>query len=144
MNMKTYQPKQKDVKREWHLIDVKGEVLGRTATRIATFLMGKHKATYSNHMDMGDWVVVKNADKIELTGKKREKKVYYTHSGYPGGLKEIKVSKLLKERPEKVIEKAVYGMLPDNRLKSKRMNRLKIYAGDRNPYAGKFEKEVEK
>lgn len=74
--MKTYQPKQKDVKRGWHLIDAKGEVLGRTATRIAAFLMGKHKASYSNHMDMGDWVVVKNADKIELTGKKREQKVY--------------------------------------------------------------------
>jgi large subunit ribosomal protein L13 len=142
--MKTYQPKGKDIKREWHLFDVKGEVLGRTATQIAKILMGKHKATYATHMDMGDWVVVKNVDKIVLTGKKREQKVYRRHSGYPGGLKEIKVSKLLETRPERVLELAVSGMLPDNRLKSKRLRRLKIYSGDRNPYADKFTKEVEK
>jgi large subunit ribosomal protein L13 len=142
--MKTYQPKGKDIKREWHLFDVKGEVLGRTATQIAKLLMGKHKATYATHMDMGDWVVVKNVDKIVLTGKKREQKVYRRHSGYPGGLKEIKVSKLLETRPERVLELAVSGMLPDNRLKSKRLRRLKIYSGDRNPYADKFTKEVEK
>lgn len=136
--MKTYQPKVSEIKREWHLIDVTGKVLGRSATEIARFLMGKHKPTYSQHMDMGDYVVVVNASKITLTGKKSEQKVYYTHSGYPGGLKEIKYSKLLSEAPEKVIIHAVTGMLPDNRLKSKRLTRLKVFADDKHSYEDKF------
>jgi len=136
--MKTYQPKQKEIKRNWHLIDAKGKVLGRMASEIAQLLMGKHKANYATHIDMGDYVVVLNAKEVELTGKKMDQKVYYKHSGYPGGLKEVKVKKLLKEQPEKVIEKAVYGMLPTNRLRQKRMRRLKVFAESEHKYGDKF------
>ena len=139
--MKTYQPKHKDIKRNWHLLDADGKPLGRLATHVATFLMGKHKPSFSKHMDMGDIVVVVNAAKVKLTGKKLLQKVYYSHSGYPGGFKETKVSKLMTERPEKVIEKAVYGMLPDNRLRSDRMKRLRIYKGDKHPHGNMFGKE---
>ena len=141
--MKTYQPKQKDIKRNWHLIDAKGEVLGRTASKIAQLLMGKHRPDYSDHMDMGDYVVVTNAKEVRLTGRKMDQKVYYKHSGYPGGLKEVKVKKLLKEQPEKVIEKAVYGMLPTNRIRRKRMRRLIIFAGKEHKYKDKFKNKKE-
>ena len=136
--MKTYQPKAKDVKRGWHLVDAKDAVLGRLSTQVAIFLMGKYKPTYSNHMDMGDYVVVINASRIELTGKKPKQKVYRSHSGYPGGFKEVKFEKMIKEQPEKVIEHAVSGMLPDNRLKSDRIRRLKIFAGGEHPYVEKI------
>lgn len=136
--MKTYQPKQKEIERNWHLIDIKGKVLGRMASEIAQLLMGKHKTNYASHIDMGDYVVVLNAKEVELTGKKMDQKVYYKHSGYPGGLKEVKVKKLLKEQPEKVIEKAVYGMLPTNRLRQKRMRRLKVFAESEHKYGDKF------
>ena len=136
--MKTYQPTKSEVKRDWHLIDVEGRVLGRMATEIARFLMGKHKTTYSQHMDMGDYVVVLNASKVTLTGKKAEKKVYYHHSGYPGGLKEVKYAKLLGEQPKKVIIHAVAGMLPDNRLKAKRLARLKVFTDKKHTYEDKF------
>jgi large subunit ribosomal protein L13 len=139
--MKTYQPTHKDIKREWHLIDAKGKVLGRMATEIAKLLMGKHKKNYSNHMDMGDCVVVINAKDVELTGKKEQQKVYRKHSGYPGGFKEIKFSKLKKEQPEKIIEMAVSGMLPKNRLRDKRLRRLKVFAGDKHPYKTNFERK---
>jgi large subunit ribosomal protein L13 len=132
--MKTYQPKKKEVKREWHLIDAKDKVLGRLATDIVKFLMGKNKASYSQHMDMGDFVVVKNADKVRVTGKKEAQKVYYRHSGYPSGLKEVSFSKLRKEHPQRIIELAVYRMLPGNRLRADRMERLKVVVGDKNPY----------
>lgn len=136
--MKTYQPKQKDIVRSWHLVDAKDEVLGRMATRVAILLMGKHKPTYANHLDMGDYVVVINAKKIELTGRKEDQKVYRSHSGYPGGFKEIKYSKLISERPEKVIELAVSRMLPKNRLQSERMKRLKVFAEAKHPFEDKF------
>lgn len=132
--MKTYQPKAKEVTRNWHLMDAKGKILGRFATEAAMHLMGKNKRTYSQHMDMGDYVVVINAKDIELTGRKKDQKVYQKHSGYPGGFKEVKVKKLLKERPQRVIEMAISGMLPDNRLKSKRMLRLKVFAGTTDKY----------
>jgi large subunit ribosomal protein L13 len=137
--MKTYQPKQKDIKRNWHLIDAKGAILGRTATKIAGLLMGKHKPTYSNHMDMGDYVVVINAEKIEVTGRKRKQKVYQKHSGYPGGFKEISFEKMVTEHPARVIELAVQRMLPDNRLRQERMRRLKVFAGEKHPYTKKLE-----
>ena len=108
------------------------------ASEIAQLLMGKHKTNYASHIDMGDYVVVLNAKEVELTGKKMDQKVYYKHSGYPGGLKEVKVKKLLKEQPEKVIEKAVYGMLPTNRLRQKRMRRLKVFAESEHKYGDKF------
>jgi large subunit ribosomal protein L13 len=136
--MKTFQPKVKEIQREWHLIDAKGKVLGRLATEIATFLMGKHKPTYSAHLDSGDYVVVLNSEKIELTGKKASQKVYRSHSGYPGGFKEIKFKKMMEEYPERIIENAVKGMLPDNRLKKGRLLRLKVVIGDKNPYEKKF------
>ena len=139
--MKTQQPKQKEIKRNWHLIDIKGKVLGRMASEIAQLLMGKHKVNYASHIDMGDYVVVVNVKEVELTGKKMDQKVYYKHSGYPGGLKEVKVKKLLKEQPEKVIEKAVYGMLPTNRLRQKRMRRLKAFAGKEHIYKDKFKEK---
>lgn len=141
--MRTYQPKHKNIKRDWHLVDANGEILGRMATRIAKLLMGKHKPEYANHVDMGDYVVVINAEKVRLTGRKAKQKVYRRHSGYPGGFKEISFEKMIAEHPEKVIEMAVAGMLPGNRLKKKRMRRLKVVAGSVNPYKDKFEKEKE-
>lgn len=138
--MKTYQPKKKEVKRGWHLIDAKGKVLGRAASEIAIKLMGKDKVNYSSHMDSGDYVVVINAKSIKVTGKKEIQKVYRSHSGYPGGFKEVKYSKILNENPTKIIQLAVKGMLPDNRLKDKRMARLKIFPGNLHPYNDKFQK----
>lgn len=137
--MKTYQPKHKDISRNWHMIDAKDEVLGRMSTKITTLLMGKHKPTYSNHMDMGDYVVVVNAQKVKVTGKKREQKVYQNHSGYPGGFKEVSFEKMITEHPERVIELAVSRMLPNNRLRQKRMRRLKVYAGADHAFKSKFE-----
>ncbi len=132
--MKTYQPKEKEVARNWHLIDAKGEVLGRLSTKIATLLTGKHKADYSTHMDMGDFVVVLNVEKIEVTGKKAAQKLYRRHSGYPGGYKERTYQQVLSVHPERILENAVSGMIPDNKLKDARMLRLKLVVGDKNPY----------
>jgi len=126
--MKTYQPKAKEVNRTWHQVDAKGQILGRLATQIATFLTGKHKVNYSSHLDSGDYVVVVNAGEIELTGRKKEQKLYRSHSGYPGGFKEVTFAKMNKEKPTEVIRHAVAGMLPDNRLKKDRLARLKIFA----------------
>lgn len=125
---KTYQPKAKEVNREIHKLDADGAVLGRLATEISTYLMGKHKPEFSKHMDMGDIVEVKNASKVKLTGLKDKQKVYRSHSGFPGGFKEVTVAKLRAEQPEKIILFAVKGMLPKNRLQSKRMKRLKVTA----------------
>jgi len=136
--MKTFQPKGKDIKREWHLIDAKGEVLGRIATQAAIFLMGKHKPTYAPHLDSGDFVVILNAKDVVVTGRKKEQKVYQSHSGYPGGFKEISFAKLSKEHPDRVIRFAVRGMLPDNRLKKDREARLKVANGGTNPFEEKF------
>lgn len=136
--MKTYQPKAKEIKRNWHLIDAEGKVLGRIATEIAGLLIGKNKPVFSNHMDMGDFVVVINVDKLVVTGKKAKQKTYKSHSGYPGGFKEVKFEKLMNEQPQKILEHAVRGMLPDNRLKSGRMARLKLFVGSKHPYQDKF------
>lgn len=136
--MRTFQPKSKDIKRQWHLIDVKGKILGRVATEIATLLLGKNKPNYAPHLDSGDYVVVINAKGVKLTGRKGKQKVYRSHSGYPGGFKEIKFAKLLSEQPEKIITHAVSGMLPDNRLKKGRLKRLKVFADDKHPYNNKF------
>ncbi len=139
--MKTYHPTQKEVKRNWNLVDAKGEILGRLASKIAQFLTGKGKPTYSPHMDSGDYVVVINAEKVELTGRKKIQKVYRSHSGYPGGFKEVTFAKMSLEKPEEIIKHAVLGMLPDNRLKRDRVTRLKIVKGDKNPFEDKFEKK---
>lgn len=137
--MKTYQPKHKDIKRNWHMIDAEDAILGRMSTKLATLLMGKHKPTYSDHMDMGDYVVVVNAQKVKVTGKKRKQKVYQKHSGYPGGFKEVSFEKMITEHPERVIELAVSRMLPGNRLRDKRMRRLKVFAGADHTFKNKFE-----
>lgn len=129
--MKTYQPKEKEVKRESHEIDAKGEVLGRLSTKIANLLTGKGKPTFSRHMDTGDNVTVFNAEKIVVTGRKAQQKVYRGHSGYPSGFKEASYEKVLKEHPERILEHAVSGMIPDNKLKAERMKRLTIVIGDK-------------
>lgn len=136
--MKTFQPKEKEITRSWHLLNAEDQILGRLSTQIAILLMGKHKATYSTHMDSGDYVVVLNAEKIEVTGKKASQKSYKSSSGYPGGFKDRKYSKVMKMHPERILEHAVSGMIPDNRLKDKRLARLKVIVGDKNPYEKEF------
>lgn len=133
--MKTYQPSVKEVKRNWHTLDASEKVVGRLATEIVNLLMGKQKPTYSAHIDSGDFVVVINCEKVILTGKKEDQKVYYRHSGFPGGFREIAVSKLRAENPTRILELAVRRMLPDNRLRDDRMGRLKLVVGSENPYA---------
>lgn len=135
---KTYQPKAKEIKRDWHLVDCKDQVLGRLSSQVAILLMGKQKANYSTHMDSGDNVVVINCEKIKLTGKKTEQKLYRGHSGYPGGFKEVKFEKLSKEHPNRIVEFAISGMLPDNRLKSDRMARLHAVKGEKHKYGENF------
>lgn len=138
---KTYQPKEKEVTRNWHLVDAKDYVLGRLSTEVVKFLMGKHKPSYSTHMDSGDFVVVINSEKVSLTGRKKEQKVYRSHSGYPGGFKEVSFERLSKKDPSRIIEFAVYGMLPDNRLRDVRMARLHVIKGDKHKFENKFNKE---
>lgn len=138
---KTYQPKADEVKRAWHLFDAKDKILGRLSSDIAKILMGKHKPTYSQHMDSGDFVVVVNAEKVKLTGNKEAQKKYYRHSGYIGNLKTIAYSQVKSEQPHKIIEMAVAGMLPKNRLHSQRMTRLKVVSGPENPYTSNFKKD---
>ncbi|MDD4875541.1 MAG: 50S ribosomal protein L13 [Dehalococcoidales bacterium] len=132
--MKTYSTKISDVKREWHVIDASGEILGKLATRVATLLMGKHKPIFSRNMDTGDYVVIINADKIVVTGNKMEQKLYYRHSGYPGGFRSISLDKMMETHPTRVIEHAVKGMLPHNRLGASMMKKLRIYVGDSHPH----------
>lgn len=128
--MKTYSAKASEIKRQWHKIDASGKVLGKLATEAAGLLMGKHKPMFSRNLDGGDFVVITNAEKVRLTGNKSRQKLYYRHSGYPGGLKSINVEKLLQTDPTRVIEYAVKGMLPKNRLQDGMMKRLKVYAGE--------------
>lgn len=132
--MKTYSTKASDIKREWRVIDASDKVLGRLATQVASLLMGKHKPIFSPNLDTGDFVVVINAEKIRVTGNKAKQKVYYRHSGYPGGLKGISLEKLMQTNPARVIEYAVKGMLPHNRLGAKMFRKLKVYAGDTHPH----------
>jgi large subunit ribosomal protein L13 len=132
---RTWSPKASEIKRDWLLVDADGQVLGRFATQIATLLRGKHKPTYTPHMDLGDNVVVINAEKIRVTGKKPQQKMYYRHSGYPGGLKAISYYNLHQKRPERIIKLAVKGMLPKNRLGRRMLKKLHIYAGPRHPHA---------
>ncbi len=132
--MKTYSTKASDIKREWHAIDASGKILGRLATQIARLLMGKHKPIFSPNLDTGDFVVVINAEKIQVTGNKSKQKVYYRHSGYPGGLKSINLEKLMQTHPTRVVEYAVKGMLPHNRLGAKMFKKLRVYVGDTHPH----------
>ena len=126
---RTYMQKKAEVQRQWHLVDVKGEVLGRVATEIAKKLLGKNKPTFTPHIDGGDYVVVINAKDVVVTRAKGDSKVYYSYSGYPGGLSESTFNELQAKRPEEIVRRAVYNMLPKNKLRTERMARLKIYAG---------------
>ena len=135
MKKYTYSAKQSDIKEKWIVVDAKDAVLGRLASAIAARLRGKHNPLFTPHVDSGDWVVVVNADKIVLTGRKWQKKLYYRHSGYIGGLKMITAQKLMEKRPEDLIRFAVKGMLPKNRLGRKLFKKLKVYAGDQHPHA---------
>lgn len=134
----SYHPKESEVKRNWQLVDAKGKILGRLATDIAMKLMGKQKPDYSPHMDNGDKVVVINAKEIKVTGKKAEQKMYYSHSGYPGGFKEVSYAQMQSTHPERILELAVKRMLPDNRLRDKRMARLFVFLTEKHDYADKF------
>jgi len=133
---KTFSPRPEDINREWWVVDASGLPLGRLASEVAKVLRGKHKPTFAPHMDMGDYVVVLNASKIAVTGAKADDKRYYHHSGYPGGLTERSFTDLLDKFPERVIEKAVRGMLPKNRLGRKMFKKLKVYAGANHGHAG--------
>lgn len=132
--MRTYTPKPGDTERTWYVIDATDVVLGRLATHAATLLRGKHKPTFAPHADGGDFVIIINADKVALTGAKREKKLAYRHSGYPGGLKATNYAELLEKNPERAVEKAIRGMIPKNRLGSAQMNKLKVYRGAEHPH----------
>jgi large subunit ribosomal protein L13 len=132
--VRTYSPKPDDITREWHVIDANDVVLGRLAVQAATLLRGKHKPTYAPHMDTGDFVIIVNADKVSLSGSKRETKMAYRHSGYPGGLSSVPYGELLDKDPRKAIEKAVWGMLPKNRLSRQLLKKLKVYAGPDHPH----------
>ena len=136
--LKTYSPKASDIKRDWHIIDASDKILGRLATQVANLLMGKHKPMFCRHLDVGDFVVVINAEKVRVTGDKAKQKLYYRHSGYPGGLKSISLERMMQTTPTRVIEHAVKGMLPHNRLEAKMMKRLRVYAGDTHPYQGQL------
>lgn len=133
--MKTTTLKPSEIKRAWHLIDLDGQVLGRAAVEIAKLLMGKGKALTAEHLDQGDFVVAINSDKIKVTGKKMTDKKYYSHSGFPGGLKEISLEQLMAKDSRKVIEKAVKGMLPKDKHQQERMRRMKLFADDKHTYA---------
>ncbi len=132
--MKTYSVKASEIKREWHVIDAADQVLGKLATQAARLLMGKHKPIFTRNLDTGDYVVVINADKVRVTGNKAQLKVYYRHSGYPGGLKSITYDKLMETDPTRVIEHAVKGMLPHTRLGASMMKKLRVYVGDTHPH----------
>jgi large subunit ribosomal protein L13 len=132
--MKTYTPNTSEIKRKWFVIDAENKILGRLATRVAGLLMGKGKPYFAPHMDVGDYVVITNADKVILTGKKQETKTYYRYSGYPGGLKSVVFSKYVKEKPEELFTHAVWGMLPKNKLGRKILSKLFVYRGEKHPH----------
>jgi len=131
---RTYTPKAGEVQREWLIIDATDVVLGRLASHAATLLRGKHKPTFANHIDTGDFVIIINADKVALTGQKLEQKKAYRHSGYPGGLKSVTYSELLEKNPERAVEKAVRGMLPKNSIGAQQLRKLKVYRGAEHPH----------
>lgn len=141
--MKTYHAKPGEVEREWLLVDATDMVLGRLASEVAQILKGKRKPTYTPHVDTGDFVVVINADKIRLTGNKENQKNYYSHSGFPGGLKETSYAAMMAKHPERIIEKAVRGMLPKNTLGRAMGKKLKVYAGPEHPHAAQMPRQIE-
>ena len=141
--MKTYLPKVSEIQKNWYVVDAEGKTLGRMASKIAAILRGKHKPTFTPHMDVGDHVIVINAEKVELTGRKADQKKYYRHSGYPGGIKETAFSAMLKKKPKAVITIAVKGMLPHNKLGRSILKHLKVYAGPDHPHESQQPKQLE-
>lgn len=141
--MRTYSAKPEEIQREWFVVDASGQTLGRLAAQIATVLRGKHKPTYTPHLDCGDYVIVVNADKVRVTGRKLDQKIYYRHSGYPGGLKQISLRHQLQQHPDRVILFAVRGMLPKNRLGRQMIKKLKIYASPDHPHQAQQPKPLQ-
>ncbi|HEY61582.1 MAG TPA: 50S ribosomal protein L13 [Anaerolineae bacterium] len=140
---KTYYPKKDEISRDWVLVDANDQTLGRLATKISTLLLGKHKPNFTPGVEMGDFVIVVNAERIRVTGNKMEDKIYYRHSRYPGGLKEITLREQLIKHPERVIQSAVKGMLRNNRMRRSLMRNLKIYAGPNHPHDAQKPKPIE-
>lgn len=141
--MRTISAREQDIQREWYVVDAQGQTLGRLATQVATILRGKHKPIFTPHVDCGDYVVIINAEKIHTTGQKMTQKKYYRHSGYPGGLREIVLKDQLEKFPNRVLESAVRGMLPKNRLGRKMFRKLKVYAGPNHPHEAQQPKPLE-
>ncbi|BCW19904.1 50S ribosomal protein L13 [Arthrobacter sp. NtRootA9] len=141
--VRTYTPKPGDINRQWHVIDATDVVLGRLASQTAILLRGKHKATYASHMDMGDFVIIINAEKVALTGSKLDQKRAYRHSGYPGGLTSVNYAELLESNPVRAVEKAIKGMLPKNSLAAQQLSKLKVYRGAEHPHAAQQPKTFE-
>lgn len=143
MSVKTYVTKPDEVKREWFVVDASGKTLGRLATEVARILRGKHKPIYSPMIDVGDYVIVVNAEKVQVTGRKLTQKFYYRHSGYPGGFKQVSLRDMLARHPTRVIEYAVWGMLPKNALGRRMFKKLKVYAGPDHPHQAQNPKPLE-
>jgi len=140
---KTFTPKPADITREWHLVDATDQTLGRLASDVANILRGKHKPTYAPHLDGGDFVVIVNAEKVAVTGNKAVQKLYYRHSGFPGGLSELSFEQMQERYPERIIETAVRGMVPKNRLGRQVLTKLKVYAGSEHPHAAQKPQPLE-
>ena len=141
--MRTFTQKQEEIERDWYVVDAEGETLGRLASRIAPILKGKHKPIYTPHLDCGDFVIIVNAEKVRVTGRKLDQKLYYRHSGYPGGLKSISLRDQLNRYPERVLQAAIRGMLPKNKLGRRMIKKLKVYAGDAHPHEAQQPKPLE-
>jgi len=141
--VKTYTVGAEDIEREWLLVNAEGKTLGRLASQIAQVLKGKHKPIYSPHLDCGDFVIVVNAEKVQVTGRKLDQKMYYRHTGYPGGIRSISLRNQLQKHPERVLQAAVRGMLPKNRLGRRMLKKLKVYAGDSHPHQAQQPKVLE-
>jgi large subunit ribosomal protein L13 len=141
--MRTYAPKKDEVERKWWLVNAEGKILGRLATEVAVLLRGKKKPQFASHVDTGDFVVVINAEKISVTGQKQDQKKYYSHSGYPGGLRTETLKELLEKKPEDVIRKAVWGMIPKNKLGRAVYKKLKVYRGPQHPHEAQNPKEYQ-
>jgi large subunit ribosomal protein L13 len=141
--VRTFTQKQEEIERDWYVVDAEGETLGRLASRIAPILKGKHKPIYTPHLDCGDFVVIVNAEKVRVTGRKLDQKFYHRHSGYPGGLKSISLRDQLNRYPERVLQAAIRGMLPKNKLGRRMIKKLKVYAGDAHPHEAQQPKPLE-
>lgn len=141
--MKTFSAKAHEVKRDWYIVDASNKVLGRLATEIARRLRGKHKAEYTPHVDTGDYIIVTNAEKVMVTGRKFKQKMYHSHSNFPGGIKSVPFNKMQQSKPERIIELAIKGMLPKNSLGREMYRKLKVYVGNEHPHAAQQPKQLE-